>query len=192
MPKVQKSSYSANEKLKILLYVKEQRKPQYPETEASLKTWVIEFRKDGIAVIPKMIKIYMKEILIRDFLKQSEFLLQYKTKIGQKLPAQLSEKLLEFQQFIIKKQKQFEYELCEIGNIDETPVYFDMVGNLTIENYGVKSVQVQTTENEKNWFTCVLIVLVIFKGKQIPKNLPSEIILMMHPKGWMDEFGMKT
>ena len=260
MPKVQRSSYSASEKLKILLYAKERgqraaarnfsidhsmisrwekhedklksangknrrvgagRKPQYPEAEASLKTWVIEFRKDGIAVTPKMVKIYMKEILIKEFahiylnsenflasdrwfygfLKRSGFSLRRKTKIGQKLPAQLSEKLLEFQRFIIKKRKQFEYELCEIGNMDETPVYFDMVGNLTIENRGVKSVQVRTTGNEKNRFTCVLTVLadgtklppiVIFKGKQMPKNLPSGIIVMMHPKGWMDEFGMKT
>ncbi|CAG8649615.1 11957_t:CDS:1, partial [Funneliformis caledonium] len=34
--------------------------------------------------------------------------------------------------------------------------------------------------------------IVIFKGKQIPKNLPSGIIVLMHPKGWMDKSGMKT
>ncbi|GES90876.1 pogo transposable element with KRAB domain [Rhizophagus clarus] len=167
-----------------------------------------------------MVKIYMKEILIKEFahiylnsknflasdrwyygfFKQSGFSLRCKTKIGQKLSAQLSEKLLEFQQFIIKKQKQFEYELYEIGNMDETPVYFDMVRNLTIENCDVKSMQVQTTGNKKNWFICVLTILadstklppiVTFKGKQMPKNLPSRIIVMMHPKGWMDEFEMK-
>ncbi|GES78673.1 zinc finger protein 263 isoform X7 [Rhizophagus clarus] len=125
MPKVQRSSYSASEKLKILLYAKERRqraaawnfsidhsmisrrKPQYSEAEASLKIWVIEFQKDGIAVTPKMVKIYMKEILIKEFahiylnsenflasdrwfygfLKRSGFSLRCKTKIGQKLPA---------------------------------------------------------------------------------------------------------
>ncbi len=56
-----------------------------------------------------------------------------KTKINQKLPAYLDDKLLEFQRFIIEKWKKFEYELSEIGNIDETPVFFDMVRNLTIE-----------------------------------------------------------
>lgn len=85
--------------------------------------------------------------------------------------------------------------------MDETPVFFDMVGNLTIEERGAKTVQIRTTGNEKNRFTCVLTVLadgtklppiVIFKGKKIPKNLPSEIIVLMHPKGWMDESGMKT
>ncbi|CAG8449316.1 2501_t:CDS:1, partial [Funneliformis caledonium] len=69
--------------------------------------------------------------------------------------------------------------------MDETPVYFDMVGNLTIENHDAKTVQIRTTGNEKNQFTCVLTVLadgtklpliVIFKDKQMPKNLPSGII----------------
>ena len=146
MPKVQRSSYSASEKLKILQYAKERgqraatrsfsidhsmishwekwkdkfktangknwhvgagRKPQYPEAETNLKTWLIEFRKDGIAVTPKMVKIYMKEILIKDFahiypngenflaserwfysfLKRSNLLLRRKIKISQKLPA---------------------------------------------------------------------------------------------------------
>ncbi|CAJ0868728.1 11424_t:CDS:2 [Entrophospora sp. SA101] len=135
------------------------------------------------------------------FLRRYDFAMRRKTKIGQKLPAHLDIKLLEFQQFIIKKQKQFEYELSEIGNMDETPVYFDMVGNLTIDKHGAKTVQVQTTGNDKNRFTCVLTILadgtklppiVIFKGKQMPKNLPSQIIVLMHPKGWMDEIGMKA
>jgi len=70
-----------------------------------------------------MVKIYMKEILIKEFahvypnsenflaserwfygfLKRNGFSLRRKTKIGQKLPAHLNDKLLEFQQFIIKK-----------------------------------------------------------------------------------------
>ncbi|CAJ0898964.1 15900_t:CDS:2 [Entrophospora sp. SA101] len=135
------------------------------------------------------------------FLRRYDFAMRHKTKIGQKLPAHLDIKLLEFQQFIIKKQKQFEYELSEIGNMDETPVYFDMVGNLTIDKHGAKTVQVRTTGNDKNRFICVLIILadgtklppiVIFKGKRMPKNLPSQIIVLMHPKGWMDEIGMKA
>ena len=64
--------------------------------------------------------------------------------------------------------------MAEIGNMDETPIYFDMVGNNTIETKRAKTVQVQTTGNEKNWFTYVLTILadgsklpslVIFKGK---------------------------
>jgi len=260
MPKVQRSSYSASEKLEVLQYAKlhglraaarhftidhsmisrwqkkeeklkstrgknrrvgARRKAHYPEAEASLKTWLLEFRKDGIAVTPKMVKFYMKELLTKQFaniypngknflasdrwfycfLKRNGFSLRRKTKIGQKLPVHLDDKLLEFQRYIIEKRKKFGYELFEIGNMDETPIFFDMIGNLTIEERGAKTVQIRTTGNEKNRFTCVLTVLadgtklppiVIFKGKRVPNNLPSEIIVLMHPKGWMDESGMKV
>jgi hypothetical protein len=59
----------------------------------------------------------------------------------------------------------------------------------------------QLSGNEKNWFTYVLTVLtdstklpliVIFKDKQMPKNLPTGITVLMHPKGWIDEIEMKT
>ncbi|CAG8447994.1 9949_t:CDS:2 [Diversispora eburnea] len=69
--------------------------------------------------------------------------------------------------------------------MDETPIFFDMVGNTTIEVKGSKTVEIRSTENNKNRFTCVLTVLadgtklppmVIFKGKCLPPNLPSEII----------------
>ncbi|CAG8566523.1 3765_t:CDS:2, partial [Diversispora eburnea] len=35
-------------------------------------------------------------------------------------------------------------------NIDETPVFFDMVGNTTIEVKGSKTVKIQITGNDKN------------------------------------------
>ena len=156
MPKVQRSLYSASEKLKVLQYAKYHgqraaarnfsidhsmisrwekqedklksakgknrrigagRKAQYPEAETSLKMWLIEFRKDGIAVTSKMAKIYMKETLVKEFaqvylngenflaserwfygfLKRSGFSLQCKIKIGQKFPIHLNNKLLKFQ-----------------------------------------------------------------------------------------------
>ncbi len=75
-----------------------------------------------------------------------------------------------------------------------------MVENLTIEKCDAKTVQIQTIGNEKNRFICILTVfadstklppIVIFKGKKISKNLPFEIIVLMHPKGWMNESEMK-
>ena len=40
--------------------------------------------------------------------------------------------------------------------MDETPVYFDMAGNFTINVIGDKTVHVRGTGNEKNRFTIVL------------------------------------
>ncbi|PKC65937.1 hypothetical protein RhiirA1_394875 [Rhizophagus irregularis] len=42
--------------------------------------------------------------------------------------------------------------------MDETPVWFDMAGNFTIDNRGEKTIQIRETGNEKNRFTVVLTV----------------------------------
>jgi len=34
--------------------------------------------------------------------------------------------------------------------MDETPVWFDMAGNFTIDNMGEKTIQIRGTGNEKN------------------------------------------
>ena len=126
------------------------------------KIWLLEFQKDRIAITSKMFKFYIKELLTKQFaniypngknflasdqwfyhfLKRHRFALRRKTKIGQKLPAQLNDKLLKFQQSIIERRKKFEYELFEIENMDETPVFFDIIGNLTIEECDAKTVQI--------------------------------------------------
>ena len=84
--------------------------------------------------------------------------------------------------------------------MNETPIWFDMAGNFTIDSTGEKTIQIRGTSNEKNWFTVVLIVatgencsaisflfwftnpifctidgtkfppICIFKGKRLPHN----------------------
>ncbi|CAG8717595.1 22244_t:CDS:1, partial [Gigaspora rosea] len=44
----------------------------------------------------------------------------------QKLPVDLEDKLLEFQQFVIHLCQKNDYPLGMIANMDETPVWFDM------------------------------------------------------------------
>ena len=80
--------------------------------------------------------------------------------------------------------------------MDETPVYFDMAGSTTINVKGAKTVQIQTTGNEKNQFICVLAItadgnklppMIIFKGVRTPANLPKGVVVCMHKKAWMDK-----
>jgi hypothetical protein len=40
--------------------------------------------------------------------------------------------------------------------MDETPVWFDMAGNFTVNQTGKKTVSIRETGNEKNCFTVVL------------------------------------
>ena len=192
-------------------------KAAYSAAEEKLKEWILEFRKNGIALNTIIIKHQMKHLLENDFkdtypdasntfvtsdqwfyrfLHRHELSLCRRTKIGQKLPENLNEKLVAFQWFIIRHRQAQDYDLAQIGNMDETPIFFDMVGNVTVEAKGNKTVHIRTTGNEKNQFTCILSVLangtklppmVIFKGKRLPHNLPPGIIVQMQEKGWMDE-----
>lgn len=46
--------------------------------------------------------------------------------------------------------------LCQIGNMDEVPISFDMPTSCSADFIEVKSVPVVMTGNEKNTFTVVL------------------------------------
>ena len=54
------------------------------------------------------------------FLRRRNFVLRQKTKIAQKLPEDLEEKITSFHRFVIKRRKETNYELVHIGNMDET------------------------------------------------------------------------
>ena len=84
-----------------------------------------------------------------------------------------------------------------MGNADQTPVYFDMPSNVTVNMKGAKSVLVKSTGNEKSCITVMLTVTadgqkltpyVILKRKTMPKEtLPPGIIFRVQEKGWMNE-----
>ncbi|KAF4804640.1 pogo transposable element with KRAB domain-like protein [Turdus rufiventris] len=71
-----------------------------------------------------------------------------------------------------------------------------------MEQTGTSTVPIKTTENEKTLFTVVFGVLsdgqklhpmVIFKRKMLPKDkFPKGINVAVNPKGWMDEWVMRT
>ena len=50
--------------------------------------------------------------------------------------------------------------------MDETPIFFDMVGALTLDCRGAQSIPIRTTGNEKNRLTCVLGILA--DGTKLP------------------------
>ena len=61
-----------------------------------------------------------------------------------------------FHQFVNRLRLEKSYELKNILNMDETPVWFDMASNFTINPKGEKTVHIYATGNEKNRFTVVL------------------------------------
>ena len=125
---------------------------------------------------------------------------QNKVSRGQKviLVQQRKQAKIGFETF---RSKYIKLRLVNIGNMDETPVWFDMPTSKTVDSVGVKTVLLKTTGHEKTRFTVVLACLadgtklkpmVIFKRKTMPKdNFPAGVVVHNHPKGWMDESGVK-
>ena len=154
------------------------RKAFYPEAEKKLYTWIIEQRKRGLAVTYTTIKIRMLEILddpdmvvlygnlteefktshswLIAFMKRYKLALRRRTRISQKLPNQTQKLLESFNQFVNDLRIKKSFGLKNILNMDETPVWFDMAGALTVNPKGEKTVHVRATGNEKNRFTVVL------------------------------------
>jgi hypothetical protein len=150
----------------------------FPEAEKRLYNWVIGQRKQGLAVTSAIIKVTMFNILeepdmidlygnttesfkasfrwLYGFMKRYNLSLRRRTKISQKLPEQTQELLEKFRQYVMRLRIKNCYELCNIFNMDETPVWFDMAGNFTINQKGDKTVHIRGTGNEKNRFTVVL------------------------------------
>ena len=190
---------------------------QNPEMEEALLEWFDGRRQKGDAVSSLAIRLKALKLAksgkypmsstfkaslgwCTKFQKRNGLSLRYKTKIAQKLPAELDEKILNFQKFIINNRKLVDYPLCRMGNMDETPMYFDMPSNTTLHRKGDKTVLIRTTGHEKTHFTVVLGCtadggklppMVIFNRRTPPKEkFPSGVIIHHHPKGWMDQDGV--
>jgi hypothetical protein len=123
--------------------------------------------------------------------------LHQKTTLAQKLPTDYVEKLIAYQRYIINLPRKHDYLLGQMGIADETPVFFDMLANTTVDTKSSKSVLVKITGHEKLRITVMLSILtdgrkltpfVILKRKNLPKEkLPTGIIFKYNEKGWMTE-----
>ena len=135
---------------------------------------------------------------LQKWMKRFNVTQRAKTSVAQSLPADLSDKVVSFQKFIIRMHNIREYPLSAIGNMDETPVFFDLPGNTTLNTVGEKSILLKTTGHEKDRITVALAAMangkklppfVILKGVRPPKkeDVPSSIRVYMTSNGWMNE-----
>jgi hypothetical protein len=172
------------------------RKALFPEAERVLYEWIIEQRKQGLAVTYALIQNKMKEILsepsmiaryhnsindfkvslfwLKLFLKRYGLSLRRRTKVSQKLPKQLEESLESFNKFVTQLRIEKSFEMHNIFNMDETPVWFDMAGNFTVNPKGEKTIHIRGTGNEKNRFT---VVLTCAAGKFLEQLFLTENVL---------------
>ena len=118
--------------------------------------------------------------------------------MSQKLPGDLEEKVTSFHKFLHDLRVKDEYDDKFIVNMDETPVFFDLVPNKTVNQEGNKSVIVRTSGSDKRHVTVmlavsaagdVLLTFIIFKGKRPLKDIKasSDVIVLVQEKAWVDE-----
>jgi len=140
---------------------------------------------------------------LRRFLKRWDLSVRRKTTVGQRLPADIIDKVVRFIIGTRKRRIKHKYSLSGIGNMDETPVWMDMPGDTTITRTGVKSVPILTTGHEKARFTVCLAAMadgtklkpfIVFKGvRQDPKLLKYPGVVVTYSRnGWMNEQTTKT
>ena len=187
----------------------------WPDVDEAVNEWVLNQRKSGFIVTRNMIRIaalrMAKEKAINNFkgtvgwcrrlMEGNHLSLRCKTKIAQKLPDAYEKKITNFLRYLICIRVKNNYELGQIGNMDETPMWFDMPNARTVNRCGEKTVLVKTTGHEKSRFTVVLTCMadgtklkpmVVFKRKTMPNgNFPAGVVIHVHPKGWMDDDGTK-
>ena len=126
------------------------------------------------------------------YMRRNNLVLRQKTHIAQKLPKDVDCKVDSFFKYVIDLRKEYDLSLGDIGNMDETPMFFDMVGNRTVDVKGKNTVNV----NKANFITILACLAdgtklkptVVFKRKTMPKEkLPSNISVYVQEKGWVDE-----
>lgn len=182
----------------------------YPKSvDEELLVWVLKMRDLQMPISHTDIQIKGKELItpynpkfiasegwLEKFMNRNKLVLRAKTSLAC-LPAQLEDKITKFYSDVQGVRQKASYPFCFIGNMDETPAYFDFVPSKVVSRKGAKDCRVITTGSEKRHVTVVLTVMadgrmpppmVIFKGKRKLKlsNVPHGMLVTVQQKAWMD------
>ncbi|GFY27422.1 pogo transposable element with KRAB domain [Trichonephila clavipes] len=140
---------------------------KWPILEESVANWVLENRQNGLIVTRNSVRLFALKWSKKNaneskkfkatfswcshFTARNNLVLREKTKVSQMFPKDVDNKLISFLKYVIGLRKQKKYLLSHIGNMDETPVTFDMIGNKTIDMKGTKTIHIKTTGHEKSF-----------------------------------------
>ena len=165
------------------------RQLSYPkEVDEAIVEWVLVRRDANFPVSRTLIQIKARQLVkahnpsfvassgwLQKFMLRHGLSLCCRTSISQKLPAQLERNLECFLNKVNILRAKHAYPARLITNMDETPMYFDMVPSSTISKKGVKEVRVRSSGAEKRRLTVALCCtgngkmlpsLAIFKGRE--------------------------
>lgn len=132
------------------------------EKEEELLQWVLEQRDLHLAVSVQNVVDQAVTIIqpvnpsfkgtrgwAQKFMRRNDLVIRAKASMAQKLPAALEQKMATFLQSVREARLQHKYPKELIGNMDETPMCFDMASNMTVDRRGEKAITIRTTAAEK-------------------------------------------
>ena len=172
----------------LIVWLLEARDKQLPVTIPLLKARALEL------ITPTHTEFHASDGWAQKFKRRHSLALRIKTSLAQELPATLEERISAFHTQLQRLKEINRFEV--IGNMDETPLYFDVVPSRILDRRGKKSIIVRTTGSEKRHLTVVMCVthdgdvlpaLTIFKGKRPLQIRADGVYIRTQEKAWMDE-----
>ena len=178
--------------------------------------WINGKREKGMALSTRMVilrvsrmdptfrdkKIRSKYSIIRRFLRTNKVSIRCKTHQAQKHPREtqdLAEKfVVSTRPFLSQPNRDKRF----IINMDQTPIFFSMVPNTTLNRVGERSVNVRSSSGSTMRVTVALTVtaaggllppMFVFKAKpggrvqRELRNFPEEAVYTVQHNAWMDE-----
>jgi hypothetical protein len=125
---------------------------KFPEFEDEILEYVRGLCSNGVSVSHEMLHFKAREIAARQgispsqfkvsrrwmchFMKRKGLSLRRRTSLSQQMPKDFDDKIIAFHKFVIRLKKNNSYLLSQIDNADQTPLYFDMLTNMTIKGKG--------------------------------------------------------
>ncbi|KAM7315654.1 hypothetical protein ISCGN_005437 [Ixodes scapularis] len=187
---------------------------QYPAVQEAVRKLVVDQGSKSLSVSYEDIECKARAIAVelniarselkilkkwvRNFMKRNGLSLRRQTTVCQKLPDTYEEKLQEFHCYVDDLRTRNSFMLGQIGNADQTPVWFDMPSRKTIAEKGCLQVNLLNTGNEHNRFTAMLCCTadghklppyLVFKQKMKPKNeqFPPKVIVRVNEKRYSND-----
>jgi hypothetical protein len=139
------------------------RRVRYADIDQQLMQWFTERRSKGVRVTGKALKYEALRLhqqngsqsfkascgWFRCFKRRHNISFRRTTHIAQKSVAITDGLVDKFLRFVIRMRRLRGYDLPEIGNMDETPVYLEMPGKATYDICGQNEISVKSTGREK-------------------------------------------
>ena len=170
-----------------------------PKLDDKLSAWILTLRENDVAVSPEGKGAnHSNQPQFRSMATGLHEVPQLVTESKNITVAEASSSTgTKLANFITKVKTSGRYPLAQIGNMDETPMYFDLGPSRTIERMGAKEVLVRTTGADKRHLTVVLTVtadgkmpppMIIFKRKVKHRPAtPPGVVVEVQEKGWMNQ-----